>query len=53
MKSLPMEAGDTIFFHPLLIHGSGPNRSEKTRKVYWNDDVIFGFWIYVIIFVSK
>jgi len=27
-----MEAGDTIFFHPLLIHGSGRNRSDGFRK---------------------
>eukprot|EP01134_Creolimax_fragrantissima_P007098 CFRG7098T1 len=27
-----MDAGDTIFFHPLLIHGSGPNKSEVTRR---------------------
>ena len=27
-----MEAGDTVFFHPLLIHGSGANRSKGFRK---------------------
>ena len=27
-----MDAGDTIFFHPLLIHGSGPNTSPRFRK---------------------
>ena len=27
-----MEPGDTVFFHPLLIHGSGINRSRGTRK---------------------
>ncbi|KAL8603369.1 hypothetical protein ACOMHN_039732 [Nucella lapillus] len=27
-----MEAGDTVFFHPLLIHGSGMNRTEGFRK---------------------
>uniref|UniRef100_A0A914XKT6 phytanoyl-CoA dioxygenase n=1 Tax=Plectus sambesii TaxID=2011161 RepID=A0A914XKT6_9BILA len=27
-----MEAGDTIFFHPLLIHGSGANRTSGFRK---------------------
>ena len=27
-----MEAGDTIFFHPLLIHGSGMNRTSGFRK---------------------
>lgn len=30
---LCMEAGDTVFFHPLLIHGSGANRTEGFRKV--------------------
>lgn len=29
---LPMEAGDTVFFHPLLIHGSGMNRTDNFRK---------------------
>ncbi|XP_055882542.1 phytanoyl-CoA dioxygenase, peroxisomal-like [Biomphalaria glabrata] len=29
---LEMEAGDTVFFHPLLIHGSGANRSKGFRK---------------------
>lgn len=37
-----MEAGDTIFFHPLLIHGSGANRTKGFRKAischYANDD---------------
>ena len=23
-----MDAGDTVFFHPTLIHGSGANRSK-------------------------
>ncbi|KAJ6666427.1 hypothetical protein lerEdw1_000701 [Lerista edwardsae] len=36
-KSVPrvhlvMEKGDTVFFHPLLIHGSGTNRTEGFRK---------------------
>lgn len=26
--NLRMEKGDTIFFHPLLIHGSGVNKSK-------------------------
>ena len=30
---LIMEAGDTVFFHPLLIHGSGMNRTQGFRKV--------------------
>ena len=27
-----MEAGDTVFFHTLLVHGSGANRSGRFRK---------------------
>uniref|UniRef100_A0A914C0W0 phytanoyl-CoA dioxygenase n=1 Tax=Acrobeloides nanus TaxID=290746 RepID=A0A914C0W0_9BILA len=38
-----MQAGDTVFFHPLLIHGSGANRTDGFRKAischYANDDV--------------
>lgn len=29
---LPMEKGDTVFFHPILIHGSGMNRTNGFRK---------------------
>ena len=29
---LEMEAGDTVFFHPLLWHGSGRNKTEGYRK---------------------
>ncbi|XP_078045165.1 phytanoyl-CoA dioxygenase, peroxisomal-like [Augochlora pura] len=29
---LEMGPGDTVFFHPLLIHGSGVNTSKKTRR---------------------
>lgn len=29
---LEMGAGDTVFFHPLLIHGSGINRTQGFRK---------------------
>ncbi|KAM6154186.1 phytanoyl-CoA dioxygenase, peroxisomal [Erethizon dorsatum] len=29
---LIMEKGDTVFFHPLLIHGSGMNRTQGFRK---------------------
>ncbi|XP_066284697.1 phytanoyl-CoA dioxygenase, peroxisomal-like [Branchiostoma lanceolatum] len=29
---LEMEKGDTVFFHPLLIHGSGMNRTQGFRK---------------------
>uniref|UniRef100_A0A1I7WCZ0 phytanoyl-CoA dioxygenase n=1 Tax=Heterorhabditis bacteriophora TaxID=37862 RepID=A0A1I7WCZ0_HETBA len=38
-----MDAGDTVFFHPILIHGSGANRTEGFRKAischYANDDL--------------
>jgi phytanoyl-CoA hydroxylase len=27
-----MEPGDTLFFHPLLLHGSGRNRSDDFRR---------------------
>jgi phytanoyl-CoA hydroxylase len=27
-----MEKGDTVFFHPILIHGSGANRTNGFRK---------------------
>ncbi|PRD23203.1 UNVERIFIED_CONTAM: Phytanoyl-CoA dioxygenase [Trichonephila clavipes] len=30
---LEMEAGDTVLFHPVLIHGSGANRTNGFRKV--------------------
>lgn len=29
---LSMNPGDTVFFHPLLIHGSGTNKTEIYRK---------------------
>jgi len=29
---LEMEPGDTVFFHPILIHGSGRNKTEGFRK---------------------
>jgi len=29
---LEMDPGDTVFFHPLLIHGSGANLSERNRR---------------------
>lgn len=30
--NLEMQTGDTVFFHPLLIHGSGINKSKRTRR---------------------
>jgi phytanoyl-CoA hydroxylase len=30
--NVEMETGDTIYFHPLLIHGSGPNLTPRFRK---------------------
>jgi phytanoyl-CoA hydroxylase len=29
---LQMKKGDIVLFHPLLIHGSGENKSTKFRK---------------------
>lgn len=29
---LEMRPGDTVFFHPLLLHGSGTNRSDGFRR---------------------
>lgn len=29
-----MEAGDTVFFHPLLVHGSGPNTSNVSHPSF-------------------
>uniref|UniRef100_T2MJ14 phytanoyl-CoA dioxygenase n=1 Tax=Hydra vulgaris TaxID=6087 RepID=T2MJ14_HYDVU len=29
---LEMETGDTVFFHPLLFHGSGRNKTQHFRK---------------------
>jgi len=29
-----MKAGDIVFFHPLIIHGSGENRSTGYRKSF-------------------
>jgi len=29
---LEMDAGDTVFFHPILIHGSGINKTKRFRK---------------------
>jgi len=32
VAELHMEKGDTVFFHPILIHGSGINRTNGFRK---------------------
>ena len=29
---LPLRTGSAVFFHSLLIHGSGPNRSHRARN---------------------
>lgn len=29
---VPLKAGSTLFFHSLLVHGSGPNRSPNPRN---------------------
>jgi len=45
LTNLIMEPGDTVFFHPLLIHGSGRNLSSRYRKAischYASADVHF------------
>lgn len=28
---LEMDKGDTVFFHPLLLHGSGPNLTKVCK----------------------
>ena len=38
---LVMEKGDTVFFHPLLIHGSGRNKSQVFRKVHIHITALF------------
>jgi len=30
---LPLRPGDAVFFHPHLAHGSGPNRSDRPRRM--------------------
>ncbi|MDJ0788901.1 MAG: phytanoyl-CoA dioxygenase family protein [Myxococcota bacterium] len=49
---LEMEPGDTVFFHPILIHGSGRNRTQGFRRAIsahyastdcvwaWNTDAV-------------
>lgn len=32
LVDLHMERGDTVFFHPILVHGSGPNLTNGFRK---------------------
>lgn len=32
MEHVIMDVGDTLLFHPLLIHGSGRNNSKRFRK---------------------
>jgi phytanoyl-CoA hydroxylase len=31
---VPMEPGSSLFFHSRLLHGSDPNRSEKSRRSF-------------------
>lgn len=32
--SLPCNAGDALILHPLTVHGSGPNRSDRSRPYF-------------------
>lgn len=34
LLTLPAQAGEVIFFHSLLVHGSGPNLSPRPRRAY-------------------
>lgn len=49
--SLEMEKGDTVFFHPLLIHGSGPNLT-KVRIILiifkTNNEINFFLFIFKV-----
>jgi len=42
-RYVPLQAGDTLLFHSLLLHASEPNRSDQDRRVciisYKNDRV--------------
>ena len=40
---LIMEPGDTVFFHPLLVHGSGMNKTKGFRKVSHNMKYILSY----------
>ena len=44
---LEMEAGDTVFFHPILHHGSGANRTNGFRKVLF--DILFEYKYHTLI----
>lgn len=44
---LEMNAGDTVFFHPLLIHGSGANQTNGFRKVQLNP------CMFLVIFIEQ
>ena len=58
---LEMNPGDTVFFHPILIHGSGRNRTQGYRRAIsahysavdvqwaWKDESSFGERQYRII----
>lgn len=35
-----MKKGDIVFFHPLLIHGSGENKTQGYRKVISNPNTV-------------
>lgn len=33
VSDLPMKAGDVVFFNGQLVHGSGPNESDRFRRI--------------------
>ena len=32
---LEMDIGDTVFFHPILLHGSGANSTNVRKPYLW------------------
>ena len=48
-----MEEGDTVFFHPVLLHGSGANKTNGFRKVRHGIfvEIIAHFHINLILYV--
>lgn len=37
---LEMDKGDTVFFHPLLFHGSGINKTQVNEIFYFNSEYL-------------
>lgn len=48
---LPMEKGDTVFFHPTLVHGSGPNTTNVNNYIMLLLIDCIIFYLFVLFFV--